>query len=234
MCVLALQCSTEQNRDHFCSRLSFFRASSTNHAAAFWLRQFETVGMVPKSYFDEQRSIYCYVERVIDGDTVRVRHLPAYPWRVWIHRRQRPLPRRGIAGETLSIRVYGVDCPELAKRRAQRSQPHAEAAKEFTAEFCLHRTVKITLLRKDQYGRAVAAVERLPPAGPLLKWVPGLGRKDLSVALAREGLAELYTGGGAEYWVSAMILGNGRRVEKPARHSGEPVFLLKSVLFVLF
>jgi len=163
--------------------------------------QFETVGMVPKPFFDNNSCIYAFVERVIDGDTIRVRHIPAYSWRLW-KRRQAPLEKRGIADETLSIRIYGVDCPELAKKKSQTSQPFGEQAKQFTIEFCLHTVVKITLLRKDHYGRALAAVERLPPAGPLLKWVPGLGRQDLSVALAREGLAELYTSGGAEYWVS--------------------------------
>lgn len=65
---------------------------------------------------------------------------------------------------------------------------------------CLHRVVKITLLRKDQYGRAVCAVETMPPAGVLFKWLPGCGRQDVSAELAKAGLAELYTGGGAEYW----------------------------------
>ena len=138
----------------------------------------------------------------MDGDTIRVRHIPGYVWLPW-KRRQSPLTQRGIADETLSIRIYGVDCPELSKRKNQASQPFAEQAKQFTTDYCLHQIVKITLLRKDQYGRAVAAVERLPPAGPLFKWIPGLGRSDLTVALAENGLAELYTSGGAEYWVRA-------------------------------
>ena len=171
-----------------------------NMAVSF-LQQFETVAMVPKSFFEDQRYVYCYVERVIDGDTIRVRHIPGYSWLPW-KRRPSPLKKRGIADETLSIRIYGVDCPELSKRKNQTSQPFALEAKQFTIDFCLHQTVKITFLRKDQYGRAIAVVERLPPAGPLLKWIKGLGRTDLTVALAKNGLAELYTSGGAEYWVS--------------------------------
>jgi len=169
-----------------------------------FIPQYETAGSVPKAHFDEQRSIYCFVERVIDGDTIRVRHVPGYPFLPW-KRRQQPLQKRGIAEETLSIRIYGVDCPELSKRKNQASQPFAEQAKQFTTDFCLHSIVKITLIRKDHYGRALAAVERLPPAGPLLKCIPGLGRRDLSVALAEAGLAELYTSGGAEYWVRIYL-----------------------------
>lgn len=71
--------------------------------------QFETVGMIPKSYFEENQTIYAFTERVIDGDTVRVRHIPGYSLR-WLNRRRltTPLQKRGIAGETLSIRVYGA------------------------------------------------------------------------------------------------------------------------------
>lgn len=161
--------------------------------------------MVPKTYFEENKTIYALTERVIDGDTIRVRHLPGYPVRVLLFQKKKltkPLQQRGIAEETLSIRLYGVDCPELAKNKKQTTQPFAETAKEFTTQFCLHKVVKITFLRKDRYGRAVAVVETMPKAGVLFKWVPGLGRKDLTTELAKEGLAELYTSGGAEYWVS--------------------------------
>jgi len=156
--------------------------------------------MIPKSAFQNHDVLYGFVERVIDGDTIRVRHLPLYSARWW-GRRPEPLAQRGISQDTLLIRLYGVDCPELKKGRNQPGQPFAEEAKEFTSQTTLHTVVKITLLRKDQYARAVAAVECLPRGGVCLKWVPGMGCRDLSVLLAKEGLAELYTSGGAEYWV---------------------------------
>lgn len=156
--------------------------------------------MIPKSSFQNHDVLYGFVERVIDGDTIRVRHLPMYAARLW-GRRPQPLEQRGISQDTLLIRLYGVDCPEL-KKRGNPGQPGSEQAKDFTSATVLHTVVKITLLRKDQYARAVAAVECLPRGGVCFKWVPGLGRRDLSVLLAKEGLAELYTSGGAEYWVS--------------------------------
>jgi endonuclease YncB( thermonuclease family) len=139
------------------------------------------------------------VERVVDGDTVRVRHLPGYNWRRWKH--PSPLTTRGIADQTLSIRIYGVDCPELAKF-GKPSQPYGPEAKEHTSRLVLHRVVRITLLRRDQYRRAVAQVQTVPSR--FFSWIPlDLFRpKDLSVELATAGLAELYTGGGAEYCVS--------------------------------
>jgi endonuclease YncB( thermonuclease family) len=99
----------------------------------------------------------------------------------------------------MSLRIYGVDCPELAKTKSQVSQPFAEQAKQFTADLCLHKVVRITLIRKDQYGRAVCVIETMPTLA-LCSWIPGCGRKDVSLELARAGLAELYTGGGAEYF----------------------------------
>lgn len=163
--------------------------------------QFQTVDDVPRNYFDTHQSIYALVERVIDGDTLRVRHIPGY--RPWWFRSQTPQPlqKRGIADETLSIRIYGVDCPEIGKNKRETSQPFAEQAKDFTSDLVLHQMVKITFLRRDQYRRAVAVVETVPssPSALFCSWIPGRAPKDLSVELARRGLAELYTGGGAEY-----------------------------------
>ena len=171
-------------------------------------KQFETVDDVPKSYFAERKYIYAYVERVVDGDTARVRHLPAYKLnRIFGGNKLSPIEKRGISKETLSIRIYGVDAPEVAKRGLP-AQPFAEEAKRYATEMLLHSVVKITFLRKDQYSRAVCAVQTLPKS-KLLSWirVPGFGSKDLSLELASAGLAELYTGGGAEYYVSVLKSG---------------------------
>ncbi len=165
--------------------------------------QFQTVDDVPKNYFTQQKSIYAFVERVIDGDTIRVRHYPLYSIR---RQRAEPLQKRGIADSTLSIRFYGIDCPEIAKTKSQKSQPFAEEAKEYISQLVLHRMVKITFLRKDQYGRAICQVQTLPRFGSLLGCIPGLGAVDLSVELARKGLAELYMGGNAEYFDKRELL----------------------------
>merc|ERR1712226_1774419 len=76
--------------------------------------QFYTVSDVPDSYFDNKRYIYGYVERIIDGDTIRVRHIPGYRLSRNI---PEPLQKRGIVNETLSVRVYAVDTPETGKNK---------------------------------------------------------------------------------------------------------------------
>lgn len=94
----------------------------------------------------------------------------------------------------MSIRLYGVDSPELQKRKSDPpSQPFAEEAKDLTSKLTFGKTVKLKLLSKDQYGRALAKVEGTRSMLPPFK------KKDVSVELVREGLATIYTGGGAEY-----------------------------------
>jgi endonuclease YncB( thermonuclease family) len=164
--------------------------------------QLETVGMVPKSYFDDNIAIYAFVERILDGDTLRVRHVPGFSL---TQQTPEPLAKRGIADDTLVIRLYGIDCPELAKNAKQTAQPFGVEAKQFASNLVYHQMVKITFIRKDRYGRAIAMVETVPTGGLLLSGLPGLGPKDLTVELARAGLAEMYTGGGSEYYVRCVV-----------------------------
>ena len=62
--------------------------------------------------------------------------------------------------------------------------------------------VKITLLNRDQYGRAIAVVETVPKGSArLTAGISVAGLRDVSIELARRGFAELYTGRGADYFV---------------------------------
>ena len=87
---------------------------------------------------------------------------------------------------------------ETGKNKRKTSQPYGKEAEAFTTDLVYHKMVKITFLRKDQYKRAVSQVETVEE-GIVSALLPGYGPKDLSLELARAGLAELYTGGGAEY-----------------------------------
>lgn len=184
-------------------------------ASAFWVnpfRRLDTVGAIPPSYFKEHVSIYAYTERVIDGDTLRVRHIPGYP--LLQRSSSKDKKKHGLAEETLILRLYGIDCPELAKSKNATAQPFALKAKEFTTQAVNQQMVKVTLLRKDRYGRAIAKVETLPAAFGFLS-----SPKDLSMALARQGLAQLYTGGGAEYNVRTPAA-NERKYTHDHQHRG--------------
>jgi len=93
-----------------------------NGAISTYRTQFQTVDDVPKSFFQNQKSIYAYTERVIDGDTIRVRHIPSYNW---IRQTPVPLEKRALSDCTLSIRIYGVDTPEIEKTRTKSPKPLA-------------------------------------------------------------------------------------------------------------
>lgn len=166
------------------------------HTPPFLLFQYATVDDLPLDAFERRRTLYALVERVVDGDTLRVRHIPGYNWRRW--KTPQPLTQRSLVDHTLVVRFYGIDCPEVAKF-GKPNQPWAQEAKETVTRMVLHRMVCITLYRKDQYRRAICKVETV--SSPLISWIPGFRPKDLSIELATSGLAELYTGGGAEYCV---------------------------------
>jgi endonuclease YncB( thermonuclease family) len=177
------------------------------------LPQFQTVNDVPEDYFTNQKYIYAFVERIIDGDTMRVRHVPGFSLNRQV---PEPLQTRGIANATLSVRVYGVDTPEIGKNKRQTSQAFAEEAKQFTTDLVYHKMVKITFLKKDQYNRAIACVETVPSL--VSNILPGKSGKDLSIELAREGLAEIYTGGGAVYYTKKdelkAVVAEAQRLKK--------------------
>jgi endonuclease YncB( thermonuclease family) len=165
--------------------------------------QFHTVDDLPKDYFTQHKKIYAFVERIIDGDTFRVRHYPGYST---LNQMPEPLKTRGIADLTLKIRLYGIDTAELAKTKGQISQPFAQEAKDFTTNLIYHKMVEVTFLRKDQYSRAICQVQTLP--------TDKVGPKDVSVELTRAGLAELYTGAGAVYAGEKEVLETSIRLAK--------------------
>mmetsp|Transcript_19111 Transcript_19111/g.26495 ORF Transcript_19111/g.26495 Transcript_19111/m.26495 type:complete len:147 (-) Transcript_19111:49-489(-) len=90
----------------------------------------------------------------------------------------------------MSVRIYGVDAPEVAKF-GNPSMPKAEEATEWAKDKIDGKIVRIKLLRRDQYRRAVAKVTTRG-------FLP-FTKADMSIGLAEKGYGILYTGGGAEY-----------------------------------
>ena len=62
-----------------------------------------------------------------------------------------------LSDNTISIRIYALDCPETANF-GNKAQPMADEATEFTRKLVDKKVVRIKLLRRDQYNRAVAKV----------------------------------------------------------------------------
>lgn len=161
-------------------------------------RQYNTANDIPTSYYKENKIIRGRVIKIVDGDTIRLRHTPLYPLK-----KGRDCTRR-LSECTISVRLYAVDAPETAKRGSP-GQPFAQEATEYTTNQVLDKVVRVKILRKDQYARVVGQVTTRNRMLPFLT-------KDLSVSLAEKGLASLYTGGGAEYDGNRQLL--EKKIEK--------------------
>lgn len=156
-------------------------------AAQIPFQSFNTASDIPQIMFQKQDSIYGRVERVTDGDTLRIRHIPLYP----LHKSNDYTGK--LTESTIPIRLYGIDAPEIGKY-GNPSMPFAEDAKDWLSDKTKDKIVKVKLLRRDQYNRVVGKVTTKR------KFIPSfLSSLDLSIGLAHNGLAVMYTCGGAEY-----------------------------------
>jgi len=98
------------------------------------------------------------VSRVTDGDTIQIRD--------------------GTAEKT--IRLVGIDAPELSHKKREPSQTYAQAATKYLAGLVLNKTVEIKEYGHDRYGRTLAVVL--------------LGGKNVNLEMVKAGYAEVYRG----------------------------------------
>ena len=84
---------------------------SSSLAAVLPFRQYDTANDIPTSYYKDKKVIRGRVMKVIDGDTLRIRHTPLYPF----SKGERGCTGRKLTECTISVRLYGVDAPATAK-----------------------------------------------------------------------------------------------------------------------
>jgi endonuclease YncB( thermonuclease family) len=98
---------------------------------------------------------------------------------------------KNLSCETLYVRITGIDAPEK-ENSLQEAQPFAKEATDFVIQHVLDKEVKMTFLKRDQYGRALVTL-----------WLPRrfkcLPPHDLGQLLLSNGLAVIYVGKDAEY-----------------------------------
>jgi len=80
------------------------------------------------------------VERVVDGDTVRVRA------KIWLDQEL-----------TVSVRIGGIDAPELFRPKCPTEKARAYAAKDFVIDFLGEDAVQLFNIEPDKYGGRVVA-----------------------------------------------------------------------------
>eukprot|EP00934_Nitzschia_sp_Nitz4_P000304 Nitzschia sp. Nitz4//scaffold186_size43309//722//1369//NITZ4_007312-RA/size43309-processed-gene-0.24-mRNA-1//1//CDS//3329539743//304//frame0 len=147
-----------------------------------WTR-FDDVSDIPSMYFGPQgRTLSGRVASVSDGDTIRLYHTPTRFHASKLSKQQK------LSEHTLPIRLCTIDTPETPKF-GKPGQPFGKEAKERLQSLIGNKRIKVRLLSKDQYGRAVAQV-----------FVPSwFRRRCADEILLKEGLAEVYQGMGAVY-----------------------------------
>ena len=98
------------------------------------------------------------VTRVTDGDTIKV----------------------SGNGETITVRLVGIDAPETSKKKHEPGQPYSRKATKHLASLALNKAVEIKSYGKDRYGRTLGVV-----------FVDGL---NVNLEMVKAGLAEVYRG----------------------------------------
>ncbi|GAA6044280.1 hypothetical protein JCM8097_002109 [Rhodosporidiobolus ruineniae] len=125
------------------------------------------------------------VVRCGDADNFRFFHLPLF--RPFL----RPArTRTGLAGQTLHVRLAGVDAPELP-HFGKPEQPFAREALGLLTKTLQGKRVVVELYQKDRYGRVVghAYVRRFP----------FFRRRSVSEIMLEAGYATVYRQAGAVY-----------------------------------
>ena len=177
------------------------------------LSRYATCEDIPSELFRKQEALSGDVVKVADGDTFRILHCPplsSLRLRLPGGRKRIPKARGGpmkLSDSTLQIRIAAVDCPETAKFGSA-GQAFGEDATAFTRAELEGRRVRVTLLSRDQYQRAICMVH----------YRKGLRRLDLSEELLQRGLATVYRQGGAQYGRSGAA--HWDRIEAKAKRKG--------------
>lgn len=165
---------------------------------------YHTASEIPDAAFRARRVLHGVVTSVGDGDNFRVRHISTA--RRLFFFAMSPRSAAKSIGEkrssekssetTIHVRLAGVDAPECA-HFGQPGQAYGPEARAWLAAYLDRRRVRFQLLRRDQYGRAVAMV--WVRRGLSLLPFPFSWWANVSEQLALAGFATLYIGNEAEY-----------------------------------
>ncbi|CCU76251.1 unnamed protein product [Blumeria hordei] len=153
-----------------------------------------------------KKSIFGTVTRVGDADNFHLFHTPGgrlTGWG-WFPGRKVPSKKADLKGNTIHIRIAGIDAPESA-HWGKPAQPYSADALAWLYSFIYNRRVRAYIYKRDQYERVVATV-----------WVRrGFFRRDVGMEMLKAGLATVYEAkSGAEFGIAEESY---RKAEKIAK-----------------
>ncbi|KAF8622606.1 hypothetical protein AX15_006864 [Amanita polypyramis BW_CC] len=147
-----------------------------------YIKRIPNANHITPAMLEKKRKIQGMVTSVGDADGFRLYHTPE------INFRKVPTTPKELKGQTISIRIAGVDAPEGA-HFGRPAQPFAIESHTWLKKRILKKKVYCQLLHRDQYSRIVANVH-----------VPGLFfRKNLALEMLRAGWATTYEQASAQY-----------------------------------
>ena len=154
------------------------------------LSRFPTVQHLPPNLLDGKHRLQGKVTFVGDGDNFRLYHTPG--GRIYSLIKSIPDTRKELKGETLHIRIAGIDAPERP-HFGKPGQPFGDEALEWLKNYILGRYVSVYLYAPDRYGRVVGQVY-------VRRW--GI-RRNVALEMIKAGYADIYEQAGAEYGTKA-------------------------------
>lgn len=151
-----------------------------------FLKRYPDSNSLPPHFF-RRKGLYGKVVSVGDADNFRLFHTPGGKWMGWGWLRQIPEGRKMLKGQTIHIRIAGVDAPEGA-HFGKPSQPHSSESLTYLTTLLNSHNVRAHLLRRDQYERVVCSVS--------LKRKGILGllgfKHDVGLLMLKAGMAQVY------------------------------------------
>ncbi|EEY18595.1 DUF339 domain-containing protein [Verticillium alfalfae VaMs.102] len=153
-----------------------------------YLRRFAGAASIQENFF-RKRSLLGRVTSVGDGDGFHLYHTPGGKLAGWGWLRKIPEGRSNLKGETISIRLAGIDAPE-GPHFGRPGQPFAAEAQAHLSKYILHRRVRAHLHKRDQYNRIVATVSTRQP----------FIKKDVGLEMLKQGLATTYEAKSGVEW----------------------------------
>ncbi|KAI9753644.1 MAG: Xenotropic and polytropic retrovirus receptor 1 [Chaenotheca gracillima] len=160
------------------------------HIYRSYLRRIPGSANIQPGFF-RRRSLFGRVTSVGDGDGFRLFHTPGgrlAGWG-WFPGRNVPTNPKALKDRTISVRLAGVDAPELT-HFGRPAQPYSTEALHWLRNYILHRRVRTYIYKRDQYERVVATAY-------VRRW---LIRRDVGLEMLKQGLATVYEAkSGAEF-----------------------------------
>ncbi|KAI8873723.1 staphylococcal nuclease, partial [Ramicandelaber brevisporus] len=208
------------------------------------LTRFTLPNQIPPTYLGGKRQLHGIVTSVGDGDNFRFLHLP---WLYHlVHYKHVPRkhhysatsikPRKTLKGQTLHIRLAGVDAPECSHFGSE-EQPYGTEALKWLRRLLIGRYMTIVPYSADRYERIVAMA--YVHGGIMARWWPRMlpfgisiplvhTTKNVSVEILSAGLATVYKGQGAEY---GNMLGRLEELEARAKSKRVGMWSQKAKLY---